>query len=128
MPQHIPRSLRTWFKIHFIVDLLVAIPLLFFPEWTLIFLSLPGENILAARLVGAALIGIGGNSLLMNKAGYDAYMVMLKLKIVWSSAALVALILEITRNPAPTVLIIFMIFLLFSLLWNSYHYRLTHEG
>ena len=42
--KQVSKSLRVWFKIHFIVDFLVAIPLIFFTKWTLTLFGFPLEN------------------------------------------------------------------------------------
>ena len=67
----IPASLRVWFLIHFIVDILFAVPLIIAPYWFLKFLGLDIVDPLTARLVGAALIGIGTTSLITHKKGKE---------------------------------------------------------
>lgn len=124
MASQIPSSLRIWFKVHFWVDMLFAIPLLIFPEWTLDLLMLSAESTVAARLVGAALIGIGGNSLLMNAAGREYYLTMLRLKMLWSGAAIIGLGLEAIANPSPSVVSLLGIFVGFTGLWHFYHAKL----
>lgn len=89
-----PKSLRRWFIIHFIVDMLFAIPLLFFPHYLLSFLGWTAVEPFTARLVGAALFSIGGVSLWMNKEGKESYSVMLRLKLLWSGAAMLAILLS----------------------------------
>ena len=121
----VPTSLQTWFLIHFLVDMVFAIPLLISPEWTLGLFGLEGESMISARLVGAALIGIGGNSLLMNKQGKEHFLAMLNLKILWSGAAIVALALELAQGGSPTLWIVLAIFFGFALLWNVYAVRLS---
>ena len=71
--KEVPSSLRTWFLIHFIVDYLFGIPLLFFPKAFLRFCGLPVNDLLPLRLVGAALLAIGGVSYLNNKSGFETY-------------------------------------------------------
>ncbi|MCJ7734121.1 MAG: hypothetical protein MUP11_06200, partial [Anaerolineales bacterium] len=69
----IPPGLRTWFVIHFAADMIFAVPLLFFPEF---FMPLMGWTVvdpITSRLVGAALLGIGGESLLSRNAGKDVF-------------------------------------------------------
>ena len=119
------KSLRTWFLIHFAVDMLFAVPLLFAPEWTLELFGLAGESMLSARLVGAALIGIGGNSLLMNKKSIQHFTSMLDLKIIWSGAAIVAISLELAQGASPMLWAILGIFVAFAILWNFYRHRLS---
>jgi len=120
----VPRSLQTWFKIHFLADMLFGLPLLFAPLWTLELFGLSAGASVTARLVGAALIGIGGNSLLMNKKSIHHYKAMLDLKVLWSGAAIIALSLELYHSPSPQIWAIWGIFIGFSLVWNVYRARL----
>ncbi len=57
--KEVPNSLRTWFVIHFIADMLFGIPLLFFPEFVLPLLGWGVVDPISTRVVGAALMGIG---------------------------------------------------------------------
>lgn len=52
----VPGSLGTWFVIHFIVDVVFAIPLFLFPQEFLALFNWRSVNPLAARLVAAAYI------------------------------------------------------------------------
>jgi hypothetical protein len=76
----IPRGLKIWFIIHFIVDIALAIPLIFFPKIFLGLLGFPIVETLTARLVGAALIGIGGASLFAYNKKIETYNILLTLK------------------------------------------------
>jgi len=84
MDKRIPQALRTWFFIHFLVDIFFAIPLLFFPAWSLRLLGFMIIEPLTTRLVGAALLAIGGISLLSYRQGKERFDVLLTLKIIWS--------------------------------------------
>ncbi len=120
----VPNSLRTWFAIHFLVDILFALPLLFYPVW---FLNLFGFTItetLTARLVGAALIGIGGTSLLLNKKGLETYNALLSLKIIWSISAIIGIILTILESSQKSLYLFLLIFILFSSIWVYYKIRI----
>ena len=113
----IPKSLRIWFLIHFIVDLLFAIPLIFFP---ITFLSLLGFTIIdpiTARLVGAALIGIGGASFFAYKKTKKTYDILLTLKIIWSISAIFTLAWAIIEGSPKIVWLILITFMLFSGVW-----------
>ncbi|MFT7183877.1 MAG: hypothetical protein ACI9QC_000202 [Oceanicoccus sp.] len=121
-PSH---ALRNWFIVHFLADMLFGIPLLLAPEWTMELLGLQGESMIAARLVGAALIGIGGNSLIMNKKSIQHFRAMIDLKIIWSAAAIVALALEIAQGASPILWAVLGVFLAFALLWNFYRFHLN---
>ena len=116
----IPKSLRVWFVIHFILDFLFALPLLIAPEW---FLTLFGFTIVdpvTARLVGAALIGIGGISLLTHKEGRNVFRALLKLKLLWSAAAVLGLVLSLIQGAPLVIWFILLVFVLFFFLWLYY--------
>ncbi len=113
----IPKSLRTWFLIHFIVDVIFAIPLLFFPEWTLGLFGLKTIETVTPRLVGAALIGIGGTSYFTKEKDFS---IMLTLKILWSLSAILGLLLAIYSGAPSLVWVIAGIFALFSGIWIYY--------
>ena len=53
----VPNGLRSWFVIHFVADILFAIPLLLFPQALLNLLSWQTYDPIMTRLVGAALMG-----------------------------------------------------------------------
>jgi hypothetical protein len=119
----VPAGLRTWFVVHFAVDLFFAIPLLLIPES---FLSLAGWEIvdpIATRMVGAALLGIGVESLLGRDANREVFRAMLNLKILWASGAVLALGWGlIAGGPAMSVAAL-AVFLIFLGAWI--YYRLT---
>lgn len=88
---NVPRSLRRWFVIYFIADMLFGIPLLLFPE---LVMPLAGWNTIdpiASRVVGAALMGIGIESWLGRNANAEVFRAMLNLKVIWSGSALVGI-------------------------------------
>ena len=115
----IPRSLRVWFVIHFVLDMLFAIPLLFFPNVILSFFGLPIEPVMA-RLVGAALVGIGGASFLVRNKGAESFDSLLTVKILWSFSAVVGLVLSGVFALWPFVLV----FSFFCCVWSYYKFRL----
>jgi hypothetical protein len=88
----VPPGLRNWFVVHFVADMLFGIPLLFFPRWLLPLLGWITYDPLTSRLVGAALMGIGLESLLGRKASAETFRAMLNLKIVWASSAILQLL------------------------------------
>ncbi|MFP4377587.1 MAG: hypothetical protein ACLFP4_11140 [Spirochaetales bacterium] len=63
-----PRALSIWFVVHFVADVAIAIPLLAVPVRFLTLLGFQSVDPVAARLVAAALFGIGIESLLMRRA------------------------------------------------------------
>ena len=116
----VPASLRTWFVIHSIVDLLVGLPLLFFRGFTVsLFGLLPGD-LLTPRLVAAALIGIGGISFLARNETGKMYQMLLRLKLLWSGSAILAVLLSFTENVSWGSGIILGIFLFFFVVWGYY--------
>ena len=111
----IPSALSVWFVIHFVVDMLFAIPLFFAPE---AFLSLVSWRVIdpfASRLVAAALFGVGIESWLGRNASIDAFKHLLNLKIIWSFTAVVGLLISIIQGGPNTPLIVWLIVLIFAI-------------
>jgi len=121
----IPTSLRVWFVIHFVADMIFGIPLLLYPVWVLGFFGIDNVEMLTARLVGAALIGIGGVSLLVHKKGIETYQALLSLKLIWASAAIVAIILSLLQGAPENVCWILRIFIIFWGVWAYYKWQLS---
>lgn len=122
--KEIPKSLRTWFLIHFWVDLLFSIPLFLFPSFMLPFFSLQGDAVLV-RIIAAAMFAIGTTSLITRNAGKESYLSLLTLKILWSSAALLALGIALVTTKDILLLPLFATFLLFNIVWVYYKRRIT---
>ncbi|MCK5154019.1 MAG: hypothetical protein KAQ93_06625 [Spirochaetales bacterium] len=116
----IPRSLKGWFIVHFIADTLFAVPLFIAPVFLLDLLGWKSIDPLMARMVAAALFGIGTESLLCIKLGKDAFIAMLNLKIIWSFAAITGFIVGLSQglfgNPAVGFSLL-SIFTAFNILW-----------
>ena len=122
--KEVPNSLRSWFVIHFVADMLIGIPLLFFPEAVLPLLGWGTVDPIATRVVGAALMGIGIESLLGRNASVEVFRAMLNLKVIWSSSAILGIGLGIWRG-GPQVGWLFMgIFVIFWVIWLYYWRRL----
>ncbi len=125
--KEIPSALKTWFLVHFYVDLIVAVPLFFFPEAILIFLGWENPDLITARLFAAALFGIGISSLLVKKAGFEVYVNMLNLKIIWSTFAILGIFLSILQlegtRPFGAFFALF-VFVFFNFLWIYWKVRL----
>jgi hypothetical protein len=64
LPRVVPRSLRSWFIVHFVADMLSALPLFIAPREVLGWLGWNAVDPIATRLVAAALFGIGIESYL----------------------------------------------------------------
>jgi hypothetical protein len=121
----VSKSLRIWFLIHFLIDYLFGFPLLFFPELTTGLLGFANVDVLTVRLVGAALLGIGGASLLMHKKSKEVYDTMLSLKLIWSGTAIIAIILSMIENYIWAQGLFLVIFVFFFFLWASYKWKLS---
>jgi len=118
--QSVPARLRTWFVVHFVMDLLFAIPLLLVPVFTLETFGWSTVDPLASRLVGAALVGIGVESFLGRNASVESFHTMLRLKILWSLSACFGIALTIAQG-APVMAWGFLaIFAGFSVVWIYY--------
>ncbi|HBX68733.1 MAG TPA: hypothetical protein DEH25_04960 [Chloroflexi bacterium] len=117
----VPRSLRFWFVVHFVVDFVFAIPLLLAPVWLLTLFGFANPDPFTARLVGAALLGIGGESLLGWEGSIEAFRAMLNLKIIWSLAAIGGIMLTLLVSGGPLMAyLLLLIFAGFSGLWMYY--------
>jgi len=120
----VPASLRKWFIVHFIVDMLVGVPLLLIPE---IVMPLLGWNIvdpIASRVVGAALMGIGVESYLGRDANIEVFHAMLNLKVIWSSSAILGIGLGIWKGGPQAGWLFLGIFVLFWFVWIYYWRKL----
>jgi hypothetical protein len=119
----VPASLRLWFVVHAAVDLLAALPLLTAPVAVLGRLGWTCIDPVAVRLVGAALLAIGGQSFLMRNAGAEAYRAMVGLKVIWSLAACGGLIVGIAAGAPPITWAFLGIFIAFAGVWAHHAIR-----
>ena len=122
--KEVPDSLRTWFVIHFVVDVLVGIPLLFFPELVMPLLGWSTVDPIASRVVGAALMGIGIESYLGRNANIEVFRAMLNLKVIWSSSAILGIGLGIWKGGPQAGWLFLVIFVIFWFVWINYWRRL----
>jgi len=122
--KEVPHSLRTWFVIHFVVDILTGIPLLFFPEVVMSLLGWTTVDPIASRVVGAALMGIGIESYLGRNASIDVFRAMLNLKVIWSSSAILGISLGIWQGGAKAGWLFLGIFVIFWFVWVYYWRKL----
>ena len=119
-----PPGLRTWFIIHFIADMLFGIPLLFFPQTLLNLFGWTTYDPIMTRLVGAALMGIGIESLLGRNASVNTFREMLNLKVIWASSALFAFALGIAEGAASIAWVLMGIFAVFWCVWVYYRLKM----
>jgi hypothetical protein len=125
--QEVPRALRGWFVAHFVADILFAVPLLVAPRFALSLFGWTVIDPLTTRLVGAALVGIGVESLLGRNAGRESYLTMLRLKVLWSLTANAAIAISIAEG-APRAAWLFQgIFVVFSCVWVYWSLRLRRR-
>ena len=123
----IPRSLKTWFVIHFALDVIFAIPLMIAPAWFLGLLGWQTIDPISARLVAAALFGIGIESYLGRNAGPESYRGMLNLKIIWSLGAVIGILISMLGGAQGQPLAgwgLLAIFTVFNVLWVYWRLRL----
>ena len=114
------RKIGIWFVIHFVVDVITAIPLFVVPVLFLSWLGWSDIDPVAARLVAAALFGIGIESFLGRKSSLSSFITMLNLKVIWSAAAVAGLgisLIEKAQGNPPAVWAVFIIFLAFHVVW-----------
>ena len=124
----IPKSLRRWFVIHFLVDMVAAIPLFLMPETILDYFNYNQIDPLMTRLFAAALFGIGIESLLGRNAALETFKNMLNLKIIWSIFAILGIGLTIYQSNNHNNIIAWLgliIFLIFNFIWVYWKYYLS---
>lgn len=120
----VPSSLRVWFVVHFWADIVFAVPLLVAPVWFLGLLGWSCVDPISARLVGAALVGIGVESLLGRNKGVESFRTMLTLKVLWSGTATLGILVSQLEGGPPFGWGFFGIFLGFNILWTIWRVRL----
>jgi hypothetical protein len=120
----VPTGLRTWFVIHFVADMLFGIPLLFFPQLLLPLLGWTTYDPLMSRLVGAALMGIGLESLLGRNASPETFRAMLNLKIIWASSAIFAIAAALFEGAPVIAWALLGIFVVFWGVWVYYRVKI----
>ena len=120
----IPQSLRTWFIIHFYLDIIFGLPLLFLPTITLGLFGWETVDPATTRLVGAALMGIGVESFLARNKGIETFRGMLNLKLIWSSSAVLGIILSLIDDAPSMTWMFLIIFASFFGIWFYYRLKL----
>lgn len=124
--KEVPNSLRTWFVIHFATDIIVGIPLLFFPEFVMPIFGWTTVDPIATRLVGAALMGIGIESYLGRNASAEVFRAMLNLKVIWSTSAILGIALGLWQGGPQAGWLFLGVFVIFWFVW-IYYWRKLRE-
>ncbi len=123
--KNVPNALRKWFVVHFVADMLFAIPLLIAPRLCLGALGWEVVDPFTARLVGAALLGIGGESWLGRNGSVEMFRGMLNLKVIWSAGAVLGILLSIWEAGWQVSIFVWAVLAVFggfNVLW-VYYYR-----
>ena len=121
----VPLSLRVWFVVHCYADVLAAVPLFLAPRAVLGWLGWDTVDPLAARLVAAALFGIGIESYLGRNAGLETFRSMLNLKVIWSSAAVIGVAWSQLQGGPVAGWGVLGIFVVFNVAWVTFRLRLA---
>jgi hypothetical protein len=118
-------SLKTWFTIHAVVDLLFGIPLFLIPTQVLTFMGWSVIDPFASRLVGASLIGIAVLSIACNKADNKiAFKTALQFKSAWSILGFLASLYGAVTLQLSSAYAIALLFFIFGVAWNWYRVHL----
>ncbi len=113
----VPKALRTWFVVHFIADIIFAIPLLVAPTAFLTFLGWPTVDPISSRLVGAALVGIGVESWIGRNQDAEGFLTMLRLKVMWSATATLGILVSMLQGGPLMGWAFFAVFAVFNIIW-----------
>lgn len=125
--KNVPKALRNWFVLHAVIDLLFAIPLMIAPVFTLELFGWQTVDVISARIVAAALFGIGIESYLGRNAVKDVFLGMLNLKIIWSLAVIFGVSWSLFENAQGTPWMgwgLVGIFFAFNLVWVYWRKRI----
>ncbi len=119
----VPPTLRIWFIVHAVVDLVVAVPLFVAPAAVLRHFGWTCIDPVSTRIAAAALFAIGGQSFLGRNDGVQTYRAMLSLKVLWSIAAVVGLVVSIGEGAPPAAWAFLCLFITFSGVWVHHAIR-----
>jgi hypothetical protein len=120
-------ALRRWFVVHFVADLLFAIPLFVAPTAFLTAVGFQVVDPFTARISAAALFGVGIESWLGRNAGAEAFLAMLNLKVIWSFACAGGNALSLAQGAQGAPLVgwgFLAIFVAFHALWVTHRVAL----
>jgi fucose 4-O-acetylase-like acetyltransferase len=124
----VPNALKNWFIVHFIIDIVFAVPLFFIPAAFLSFFGWQTIDPFATRIVAAALFGIGIESFLGRNAAIQTYKNMLNLKIIWSGVTIAGIGLTILQSPNPASFgqwFLLAVFIGFHCLWIYWRKKIS---
>jgi hypothetical protein len=122
--------LRRWFVVHFVADLLFAIPLFLAPTAFLSAVGWQAVDPFTARIAAAALFGVGIESWLGRNAGAESFLAMLNLKVIWSFACTAGIALSIVQGAQGRPLAgwgFLAIFAAFHALWLTHRLALGRK-
>jgi hypothetical protein len=120
----LPWSLRAWFVADFVVGVVVGLPVLVSPVYVLGHFGWTTIDPVAARLVAAALLAIGLQSFFGRNDGFETYRAMLRLKVLWSMAAVAGLLAGIADGGPPATWALLAVFVVFLGVWSHHAIRL----
>ncbi len=126
-PAVLPPALRRWFVVHFVADLVFALPLFFAPAAFLELFGWKAVDPAMTRIVAAALFGIGIESFLGRNADREVFRGMLNLKIIWSSCCSVGLLWSVLEGGPSALWLFLAIFASFCGLWSYWRIQLGRQ-
>ena len=125
----VPRSLRRWFTLDFILALVSGFPLLIAPEWSLQQLNWGCVDPWVTRILASAVIALGTQSLVHRGSSAIVCLAIIHQKCVWSLVASGAILGELWKqgwHESPWGAWLFLgLFIAFGGLWFSYWLRLS---
>ncbi len=122
-----PAGLRFAFVVHCVADCVFAVPLMVDPDGFLRLLGWTTVDPIAARIVAAALFGIGIESFLGRNAGKEWFTNMLDLKIIWSLCASAGIALSLLGGAQGRPVwgwILLLVFIAFNGIWVFFRLRI----
>jgi hypothetical protein len=119
----VPPTLRLWFVVDAVVDLVVSIPLFVAPAGVLGHFGWTCVDPVATRLVAAALFAIGAQSFFSRNAGVEITRAMLSFKVLWSLAAVVGLVASIGDGAPSAAWAFLSLFIVFAGVWVHHAIR-----
>lgn len=121
----VPERLKFFFRLHCVVDVCFALPLMLRPDVLLHLFGFQIVDVYSARLLAAALFAIGLSSWGVERH-VDVWRAMLTLKCLFSGFALLGLALSILESPVAIpwgAWLVSAMFVAFHFLWQ--YYRIT---